>query len=52
MKTYSISFAHSRDGKSWNRTSTSVKAETQSDAFSQIRSKYNYVKDLRVMSVR
>lgn len=52
MKTYSISFAHSKDNKSWNRTSTSVKAETESGAFSQIRNKYNYVKDLKIMSVR
>ncbi len=52
MKRYSISFAHSRDGKSWSRTSTTVTAESQSDAFSEIRSRYDYVKDLRVMSVR
>lgn len=52
MKTYSISFAYSRDGKSWTRTSTTVKATTESGALAQVRSKYPYVKDLRIMSVR
>ena len=51
MKRYSISFSYSRDGKSWNITSTSVTASSQSDAFAQIRSRYAYVKNLRVMSV-
>ena len=52
MKTYSISFAYSRDGKSWNRTSTTVKDTSSSGAMSQVKSKYPYVKDVRVMSVR
>ena len=52
MKTYSISFAYSRDGKSWTRTSTTVKAATESGALAQVRSKYPYVKDMRIMSVR
>jgi hypothetical protein len=52
MKTYSISFRYSRDGRSWIRTSTHVKATSDSGAISQIRSKYPYVDDIRIMSVR
>lgn len=52
MKTYSISFRYSRDGRSWNRTSTSVKASSESEAIAQIERKYPYVDDVRVMSVR
>lgn len=52
MKTYSISLAYSRDGKSWTRTSTSVKATSESGAIAQVKSKYPYVKDIRIMSVR
>lgn len=52
MKTYSISFRYSRDGKSWSRSSTSIKARTESAAISQLKSRYRYVDDIRVMSVR
>lgn len=52
MKTYSISFRYSRDGKSWTRTSTTVKATSDSGAISQVKSKYPYVQDVRIMSVR
>lgn len=52
MKTYSISFAYSRDGRSWNRTSTSVKSTSDSGAIAQIKSKYPYVKDIKIMAVR
>lgn len=52
MKTYSISFRHSRDGKSWSRSSTSIKSETQAGAIAQLKSRYPYVDDIRVMSVR
>lgn len=52
MKTYSISFRWSRDGKSWSRRSTSIKADSQSEAISILRSRFNYVEDIRVMSVR
>lgn len=52
MKTYSISFKYSRNGNSWTSTSTSVKAESDVSAIMQIESKYPYVKDIRVMSVR
>lgn len=52
MKTYSISFSYSRDGKSWNRTSTNVKATSDSGAIAQIKSKYPYVRDINIMSVR
>lgn len=52
MKTYSISYKYSRDGKSWTSTSTSVKSESDMGAISQIQSKYEYVKDIRIMSAR
>ena len=52
MKTYSISFRYSRDGKSWNRASTSIKALSESAAISQLKRKYPYVDDIHVMSVR
>lgn len=52
MKTYSISYRYSKDGKSWFRTSTSVKAESDCGAIAQIKSKYPYVEDIRIMSIR
>ncbi len=52
MKTYAISFRYSRDGRSWNRTSTSIKASSESSAISQLKSRYPYVDDIRVMYVR
>jgi len=53
MKTYSISFIYSRNGgSSWTSTSTHVKAETESSAIAQLKSKYPYIKNIRVMSVR
>ena len=51
MKAYSISFSYSRDGKSWTRTSTRVKASSDSGAIAQVKSKYRYVRDIRIMSV-
>lgn len=52
MKRYSISFRYSRDGKSWTRTSTTVMASSDSSAIAQVKSKYPYVDDIRIMSVR
>lgn len=52
MKRYSISFRYSRDGKSWTRTSTTVTASSDSGAIAQVRSKYPYVADIRIMSIR
>ena len=52
MKCYSISFRYSRDGRSWTRTSTTVTASSESSAIAQVRSRYPYVQDIRVMSVR
>lgn len=45
MKTYSISFAYSKNGTSWTRTSTRVQATSDQGAISQIKSRYPYVKD-------
>ncbi len=52
MKTYSIAFRYSKDGKGWTTTSTSVKAETEMGAIAQVQSKYPYVDNIRIMSVR
>lgn len=52
MKTYSVSYKYSKDGKSWTSTSTSVKAESDMGAIAQVQSKYNYVKDIKINSVR
>ena len=52
MKTYSISFRYSRDGKSYTRRSTSIKAESSSAAISQLKSMFPNAQDIRIMSVR
>ena len=52
MKRYSISFRYSKNGKSWARSSTTIIASSESDAVSQLRSRYPYVQDIRVMAVR
>ncbi len=52
MKRYSISFRYSRNGTSWTRTSTTVTASSDSGAIAQIKSRYPYVSDIRIMSVR
>ena len=52
MKTYSISYRYSRDGKSWTVSSTTVKATSDSGAIAQVKSKYKYVENIRIMSVR
>lgn len=52
MKRYSISFRYSRDGKSWNRKSTSITASSESGAIAQLKSQYPYVDDIRIMSAR
>ena len=52
MKRYSISFRYSRDGKSWTRTSTSVMASSDPGAIAQIKGRYPYVDDIRIMSCR
>ncbi len=52
MKTYSISYKYSKDGKSWTSTTISVKAESDMSAMRQVESKYPYVKDMRITSVR
>ncbi len=52
MKTYSIVYRHSRDGKMWTVCTTSVKANTESEAIAKLHSKHPYVKDVRIQSVR
>ena len=52
MQTYSISFKYSKNGTSWTSTSKSIKAESDISAIAQIQSSYQYVKDIRITSVR
>ena len=52
MKTYSISFRYSRDGKSYTQRNTTVKADSSSAAIRQVKSMFPNAKDIRIMSVR
>jgi hypothetical protein len=52
MKRYNISFRYSRNGTSWSRSSTFVNADSASDAIAQIKSRYPYVEDIRIIGVR
>lgn len=52
LKTYMVRVKHSKDGKSWAVTSISVKAESDISALAQVRSRYKYIADIRILSVR
>ncbi|WP_179946867.1 hypothetical protein [Fusobacterium sp.] len=52
LKTYSIRIRHSKDGKSWAITSIFVRAESDISALAQARSRYKYISDIRILSVR
>lgn len=51
MKKYRISFSYSRNGSGWTKTSLTVSATSDSGAIEQIKSKYPYVRDIRILSV-
>ena len=52
MKIYTISFKYSRNGTTWQGMSTSVKADSSQGAIMQIKSRFPYVKDIRIISAR
>lgn len=52
MKRYNLTFRFSRNGTSWSMGSTFVTASSESDAIAQVRRKYRYVEDIRVVGVR
>lgn len=52
MSRYSISFRYSRDGRSWTRTSTTITASSESGAIAQLKRRYPFLDDVRVMAVR
>lgn len=52
MKKYKIAFDYSRNGSGWTRTSMTVTASSEAGAIMQIESKYPYVRNVKVMSVR
>lgn len=52
MKRYSLSFRYSKDGKSWNLSNTVVYASSEAGAIAQLKSKYPYVENIRIQSVR
>jgi len=52
MRNYYVSFKFSKDGKSWSNGSATVKATSDQGAIMQIESKYPYVRDIKIVSVR
>lgn len=52
MKTYSVFYDFSKDGKHWINGTASVKATSDTGAIAQIQSKYPYVKNIKILSVR
>ena len=52
MKRYNLTFRFSRNGTSWSMGSTFVNASSESDAIAQVRRKYPYVENIKVVSVR
>ena len=50
MYTYNVSFKYSNNNKNWISTSTTVKAEYDMAAIIQIRSKYQYLKDIKIIA--
>ena len=52
MKRYNLTFRFSRNGTSWSKGSTFVNASSEADAIAQVRRKYPYVEDIRVVGVR
>lgn len=52
MKTYSITYKTSTDGKAWVSQSAQIKAETDTGAIEQVKSKAPYVKDIVIQSAR
>ena len=51
MKRYSMQYTFSNDGKSWSTTSITVNASSDQGAISQVQSKANYVKDIRIINI-
>ena len=52
MKRYTVSFDYSRNGSGWTHTSITVTADSDVGAIMHIESKYPYVRNVRIMSVR
>jgi hypothetical protein len=52
MKRYNLSFRFSRNGTAWSIGSAFVNATSESDAIAQIRRKYPYVENIRVVGVK
>ena len=45
-------YSYSDDGRSWSGDSAQVKAESDTGAIEQVKSKYPYVKDIRITGRR
>ena len=52
MKKYTISYKYSSNGQTWTSTTDVVNAESDMGAILQIQSKYQYVKDIRIVNAR
>lgn len=52
LHTYTIHLSYSRNGTNWSQTTISVKATDDMGAIAQAESKYPYVKNIEIKSVR
>lgn len=52
MKTYKITLKYSKNGITWISTTKNVKAESDMSAIMQVRSMYEYTKDIKILSVK
>lgn len=51
MKSFTIHFEYSRDGKRWSATTYTVKALSDQGAIAQVESKYPYVRNIQIRSI-
>ena len=51
MKRYHMQYTFSNDGKGWTTVTTTVNASSDQGAISQVQSKANYVKDIRIINI-
>ena len=52
MRTYSLAYEYSRTGTGWTRATATVKATSDMGAIAQVQSKYPYVRNIKILSVR
>ena len=52
MNIYKITLKYSKNRKIWTGTTKTIKAETDMSAIKQVESMYEYVKDIKILSVK